>query len=277
MKKMKKLLRYIPLTKPIYQQIEKDEYRHRFANDCYGCFWGVYQTFEEAIQSAPKNKKIGYNYENLAQDYQQMLESGDWEKSGRTIATFDYPVMFWLKSIFQQEGSRTVFDFGGNVGVHFYLYSKYIDYPENLHWTVCEVPAIAEAGKALAEKNCVKNINFTTKLEELNGQEVFISSGAIQYVKNLAEALAPFQKPKHLLINRLPLYENGSQFVTLQNAGRVFHVQYVFNKTEFLEELNKIGYELIDTWKDYEDNCYIPYYPEKSVSFYYGLYLKLRS
>jgi putative methyltransferase (TIGR04325 family) len=272
---MRRIIKQIPFAKQIYRQFQETQYKHQFAEDCYGCFWGVFQTFEQAIQSSPRTKSIGYDNANLAHEYQQMLEENNWENSGRVIASYDYPVLFWLNSIFSQEGSKTIFDFGGNVGIHFYTYAKYIEYPENLKWTVCDVPTIVNAGVSLAKKRCVQELEFIINFPDLNGKEIFISSGAFQYVENLANTLFQYGKPRHLLINRLPLYD-GEQFVTLQNGGKVFYPQYVFNKNKFIEELSMIGYELIDIWEDRVDACIIPFHPEKSVPFYHGLYLKLK-
>jgi putative methyltransferase (TIGR04325 family) len=272
---MRRLIKQIPFAKQIYRKFQKTQYKRQFAGDCYGGFWGVFQTFEEAIQASPKTKNIGYDDANLAQEYQQMLEDNNWENSGCVVASYDYPVLFWLNSIFSQEDSQTIFDFGGNVGIHFYSYAKYIKYPENLTWTVCDVPKIVNIGVNLAKKRSIKGLDFTINIQDLNEKKIFLSSGTIQYVDNLVNRLYQSGKPRHLLINRLPLYD-GDQFVTLQNGGKVFYPQYVFNKTNFIEELNTIGYELIDIWEDRVDSCIIPFHPEKSVPFYHGLYLKLK-
>ncbi|MBW4627281.1 MAG: methyltransferase, TIGR04325 family [Brasilonema octagenarum HA4186-MV1] len=274
---MKKIIKQIPFAKPIYRFFQEKQYKHRFARDCYGCFSGVFQTFEEAIESAPQTKSIGYDSAELAQEYQQMLEDNNWENSGGVIASYDYPIIFWLSSIFHHNQGKTIFDFGGNVGIHFYSYAKYIEYPKNLTWMVCDVPAIVNHGITLAKKRSVENLEFTVDLKDVKGKEIFISSGAIQYVENLASSLSLYHKPKHLLLNRLPLY-NGNQYVTLQNGGKVFYPQYVFNQIEFIEQFSKIGYELVDIWEDRNDSCIIiPYDPEKSVPFYHGLYFKLKA
>jgi putative methyltransferase (TIGR04325 family) len=272
---MKIIIKRLPFVHQIYQLLKKKQYERRFAGDCYGCFYGVFETFEQAKQAAPKTKNIGYNHAELAQEYEQMLEGNNWENSDGVIASYDYPVLFWLNSIFKREGASTIFDFGGNVGVHFYTYAKYLEYPKNLNWVVCDVPAIVNVGRGIAEKRGVQNLDFTIDFKDISGQEILFSSGTVQYIEDLAKMLSLYHKPKHLLINRLPLYDTGSRFVTLQNGGQVFYPQYVFNKSEFIAELNRIGYELIDIWQDIADSCVIPFYPQHSVPFYHGLYLQL--
>lgn len=277
---MKSIIKQIPFVKRSYQVYKEKKYKSQFATDCYGCFWGVFNTFEEAVQAVPKTKSVGYDNEELAQEYQQMLEDNNWENQGRSIFLYDYPILFWLNSIINQ-GSTTVFDFGGNVGVHYYSYAKYLEKSEKitsnikLKWTVCDLPEIIKAGKKIAEKRDVKDLDFTSNFEDIESKEIFIGAGVIQYVENLAEKLSLTYKPQHLLINRVPLYD-GQQFATLQNGGKVFYPQYIFNKTQFIEGLIGIGYELIDIWEG-TGSCIIPFHPEKSVSSYSGLYFRLRN
>jgi putative methyltransferase (TIGR04325 family) len=269
---MRRIILRLPFARQLYQHYQELEYERLFAGDCYGCFRGVYDTFEEATRSAPKTKSIGYDNTELAEEYQQDIEAQT------AVQSYDYPVMLWLNSIFTiNPVNISIFDFGGNVGIHFYAYEKYINYSANLKWMVCDVPAIVKAGKELAERRHRSEIVFTENFEEASGKDIFLASGSIQYVENLSVSISSLaEKPKHLLLNRLPLYD-GPQFVTLQNGGKVFYPSYVFNKTEFIYALNKIGYEMVDIWEDRIGGCLIPFHPEKSCPFYYGLYLKLKS
>lgn len=271
---MKRMIKAIPLTQKTYRYFQELKYERRFATSCYGCFRGVFNTFEEAIQSAPKTKTIGYDNDELAQEYQQMAELGDWEHSKSIITAYDYPVLFWLNSIFTANPVNNIFDFGGNVGIHFYAYQKYLNF-RNLTWTVCDLPEIVKAGKELAQKRQEQDLVFTTSFEEASNNNILIASGCVQYINSFSEQIEKISnKPTHILINRLPLYD-GKQFVTLQNGGKVFYPQYVFSKTEFLQSFQNIGYQLIDIWKDSMDSCMIPFHPEKSVPFYHGMYFKL--
>lgn len=269
---MRRVINHLPFTRQLYRRYQEAKYERIFATDeGYGCFRGVYKTFEEAISSAPKSKSIGYDNFELAQEYQQYVESQT------TVQSYDYPVMLWLNSIFNNSSENiSIFDFGGNVGIHFYVYENYLNYPSTLQWIVCDLPAIVQAGKELAQKRQRLALTFTEKFEEASGKAILLASGSIQYVENLSQVISSLpEKPRHLLINRLPLH-NGSQFVTLQNGGKVFYPSYVFNKTSFMDSLNKIGYEMVDIWEDRVDSCLIPFHPEKSCPFYYGLYLKIK-
>ena len=65
--------------------------------------------------------------------------------------------------------------------------------------------------------------------------------------------------------------------MTLQNGGKIFYPQYVFNRTEFIDNLESIGYDLIDIWAGISDSCLIPFHPDKSVPYYQGLYFELKN
>ncbi len=263
------------ILKQVYWQLTQANYKQRFATDGYGLFLGVFSTMAEAIASAPKTKSIGYNSAELAQEYAQMLETGNWENSTRVVAEYDYPVLMWLSLIFQDLGENiSIFDLGGNVGVHFYAYQNYLKYPPNLRWQVCDLPEIAKAGAAIAAKRSIQALSFTSSWQEMKSPDILIGSGSIQYINDFVQKLT--YQPKHLLINRLSLYD-GEEFVTLQNGGKVFYPQYVFNKSKFISDLESLGYKLIDIWQDRIDTCIIPSHPHKSLPFYYGLYFKLES
>jgi putative methyltransferase (TIGR04325 family) len=259
---------------PIVRQVYRYAAFQQFRTNGYSRFWGIYETFEDAILAAPKTKKVGYNHAELALEYQQMLAQDNWENSGRTIAAHDYPLLFWLNSIFERGEGKTIFDFGGNVGIHFYSYSKYLTYPIDLNWKICEVPEIANVGKQIADQRGISNLDFTCEFKDVENKNVLIGSGSIQYVDNLSNMMPEHGKPLHLLINRVPLYD-GSRFVTLQNGGMVFYPQYIFNKTEFINGLENIGYKLVDIWENQGDSCIIPFYPDRSIVKYYGLYFQL--
>jgi putative methyltransferase (TIGR04325 family) len=198
----------------------------------YACYRGIYENFETAEAAVPKSKKLGYDHPDLAQAYL--------EEFGSYIGYYDYPVLLWLQKLIKD--GINVFDFGGNIGTHFYGYERYLSYPSHLSWTVCELPEIIKAGETLAAKQGRSELEFTTKFSKANGADIFLASGVIQYVKDLSEKLAELNNPpQHLLINRIPLCE-GQTFVTLQNGGMVAYPVQVSNRKQFIQSLENIGY-----------------------------------
>jgi putative methyltransferase (TIGR04325 family) len=232
-------------------------------------FRGVYGSFQEALQAAPRTKKVGFNHEEFATFYQDRLQ--------RVFAE-DYPVLFWLRTILGN-GCRA-FDFGGHRGHHFYVYARYLDYPKDFSWTVCDVPLIVKAGEELArEMKVTDRLKFTTDFSAADGATVFLAAGSLHYIEAppLAEALANLRSaPRHLILNKVPLYD-GKGYVTLQNGQLAFHPLHVYNRGEFVGSLRNLGYESIDEWPVPTRHGRIPFHPEASFPTYSGLYLRMRN
>jgi putative methyltransferase (TIGR04325 family) len=188
----------------------------------------------------------------------------------------DYPVLFWLSRILAE--APRVFDFGGHVGLAFYGFESYLDYPTGLVWTVYDVPSVLAEGRKLAEQHRGTALRFTDQLSELAQHTVLHASGALQYVETpLAQQLVQFAaRPKHLLLNKLPLYD-GEPYVTLQNTMHSYNPYAVYNRAAFIGALEALGYQLIDAWDDYERSCRPLNRPDYYVPHYTGLYLRLES
>ncbi len=244
-------------------------YERLFSSDeFFGTFRGVFSTFDEALRSAPPNRSRGFDNAVYAKEYRERMDR---------VYSYDYPVLFWLAPILRP-GVR-VFDYGGHVGVQFYSYRRYLDFPERLRWLVCDVPAVVAAGRAIAaEKGVEDRLAFTTDVREADGADIFICAGALQFVERplLHETLSSLSSPPaHLFLNKLPL-RDGAGFVTLQNAGPMYVAQYVFDRGAFLTSLDRAGYELVDQWEDRVHSCRIPFQQEMDVPHYSGLYLRRR-
>ncbi|CAG0882008.1 unnamed protein product [Cyprideis torosa] len=255
---------------------EQQEYEDHFATaSAENLFRGVYSRFEEAIQSAPQTKPMGYDHDAPANMYKDRLER---------IYPSDYPILFWLEKALASHRLNDkggvcdrVFDLGGHIGVAFYSYRNYIQYPQTIDWQVCDVEAVTRAGLRLAEKRAATQLSFTTYYDEADGRDIYFSSGALQYLEEpFASLIARLSsKPGHLLLNLLPLCD-GDGFVTLQNIGTAFCPYRVSNKNEFIASVLALGYELVDQWDNPEKSCNIPFYPEQSLDHYTGMYFRLK-
>lgn len=227
-------------------------------------FRGVYKSFEQAVMDAPKGKLLGYDHRQIATIYSD-------------YATFvlpsDYPAMFWLEQ--QLRKGLSVFDFGGNTGISFFAWQKYLTYPPNFRWTVCDLPAVIESGRELASEHHESRLTFTSKFEDADGVDVLLSAGTVQYVESrlstyIGQLTSP---PMHLLINRVPLHETR-ECVTLQNIKWMVSPYHVFQRSRFVEDIEALGYDLADSWSVPELSCWIPFYPEYSLECYSGLYFR---
>lgn len=236
----------------------------------HGKFKGVYSSFDEATKGVKILK--GYNEDEIVASCLEV------SINNTKIMEYEYPIFFWLEQIFseiKEDRVIKVFDFGGRFGGHFF---KFLPFAKKykFSWLVCEVEKMAIMGR---KKNENKQLKFTFSFEDLKGSDIFLSSGTIQYVDGLSLSntlMKSPNKPKYILLARLPMQTQVKKYVTLQNQKIAFIPQYVFNKNDFIQEMNEINYELVSEWDDFSDSCVIPFHREKSVSSYIGLYFKLR-
>jgi putative methyltransferase (TIGR04325 family) len=228
-----------------------------------GSYRGVFGSFAEARASAPRDKH-GFDHPELASIYDDRLDR---------VFPSDYPVLFWLDRILPDV--RSVFDWGGHIGLTFYAYRKYLEFADTLSWRVCDMPAIIEAGAKLAEKKGERGLSFTSNATEADGFDAILAAGSLQYLERpFAEQLAALsRRPRHLLINKLPLYE-GEPFVTLQNTVHSYNAYQIGNRAQFVGSVERLGYTLVDSWTTPDVTCIIPLHPERSIHAYSGLYFR---
>ena len=229
----------------------------------YASHRGVYKTFAEANASAPENLIAGEH----TFEYPDRIER---------IFPYDYPVLFWMQPIIKK--ISRIFDIGGNIGVHFYSYQRYLSFPDNLKWQVFEVPEIVRAGEERARGVGESRLTFTSSLSSVEDVDLIYAAGSIQYIESpsFPELLNKYQvKPTHIIINKIPLYD-GEGFVTLQNGGNSFYPYQVFNRTEFINSVTEIGYQLVDSWIIPERNFWLPCDPARSFGPSSGLYFELK-
>lgn len=228
-------------------------------------FRGVYSTYDEAMAAAPKDRQLGYDNAEAAAYYRERLHQ---------VYPADYPVLFWLREIFES-GARTVFDLGGHVGIGFFAYQKFLQYPEGLQWRVCDVPAVCEAGRGLAAESNAEALSFTTDRSEATDFDVLFTSGALQYLEEgFIDVLAALSRPpRHLLLNLVPLGPNPP-FYTLQTIGVAYCPYRIESSDTLTRGLADLGYEAVDLWENPEKSCFIPFHPENSLDAYQGGYFR---
>jgi putative methyltransferase (TIGR04325 family) len=238
------------------------EHNRKFEN-WPGSYRGVFRSFEEARASAPKDK-LGFDHPELATIYDDRLDR---------VFPSDYPILFWLGRVLPD--SSSVFDWGGHIGVTFYAYQKYLEFPPALRWCVCDMPEIIKVGQKLAAERGEHRLSFTSDARTADGFDTLLAAGSLQYLERpFAEQLAALsRRPKALLINKLPLYD-GESFVTLQNTVHSYNPYNIGNRREFVESVERLGYELVDSWTSPDVTCIIPLHPERSIHAYSGFYFR---
>lgn len=249
---------------PIITHAFRARYDHSFKTRQANLFRGVFHSMTDARASAPSNKALGYDQPGAAAMYRDRM---------KTVFHTDYPLLFWLNSLIKPD--TRVFDLGGHVGVSFYAYERYINFPKSLEWLVCDVRAVTNSGEALAKENNNTNLSFTNDYTAMDGCNVLFASGSLQYIEqDLSNIIAGLiRSPDHLLINLLPAHDEHA-CVTLQNIGTAYCPYRIFKADEFIASIHNVGYKLIDRWENPEKACDIPFHEEHSIKPYSGFYFE---
>jgi putative methyltransferase (TIGR04325 family) len=244
--------------------IRRWDYRRRRFPRSPDSYLGVYGSFEEARRAAPG--RTGYDHGEMAGIYDDRMQQ---------LFPYDYPVLFWLQRILTR-GSQ-VFDFGGHVGVTYYAFAKLLEYPADLRWVVCDVPAVIERGAALASEQGARQVEFTDNPDLCEGSDVLLALGVLQYLEtDLADHLAKLKtRPRHIIVNKTPMID-GEPYLTLQNTFNSYNPYRVLDRAAFIGSLALLGYEVVDSWLNPSLKCSVPYQAEQAVDAYTGVYLRAR-
>src|SRR4030095_13749614 len=126
---------------PVIKAIRKSRYDRLFENNAnWNLFRGTFATSDAAQASAPATRPVGYDNAASAELYLDHLR----------IDQHDYPSLFWLSRSFA-EGLKRVADIGGAVGIKYYAFQEFIEFPAETVWRVIDVPAVAQRGREFAE------------------------------------------------------------------------------------------------------------------------------
>jgi putative methyltransferase (TIGR04325 family) len=188
----------------------------------------------------------------------------------------DYPALFHIQRLLPQIG--TVFDLGGGIGNIFYCYSKYVDMPKSLSWSIFDLPETSRTGAKLAKERNEPRLRFAAQWGEADGVDLLITTAALHYFEKPLPAMISElrRKPRYILVNRAPLVE-GPAFATVQD-GIVYRLAcFLYNRDDLIRGFESLGYELIDSWQIAEPEHFVivPCYPDRSVTAYSGLFLRL--
>jgi putative methyltransferase (TIGR04325 family) len=250
---------------PFVRQWHRVQYQRHFTRT-YGyerIFSGVYPTFAEALAHIPSDRPAGYDNAETATFL------------GRTspMLPSEYPVLFWLSRLLADHPK--VFDFGGYLGLNYNWYNGYGIFPPALHWTIYDVPAVIREGQAILAREPDPRLEFTHDLSRAAGADILFASGSLHFCEDsLSVMLARLERlPPHLLINKTPTNWQPTYF-TLNNMGPAISAYKIVNRTEFVASLEALGYELVDSWKNPDLTCYIPFHPDESVTSFDGFYFR---
>jgi putative methyltransferase (TIGR04325 family) len=249
---------------PIISWLSALAYR-RYFNTATGevrLFKGIYPNFPAASRAIPPNRLQGYdNPPSASRLVHERFR----------IIPADYPIIFWLLKLLPE--CELLFDWGGNVGISYFAYRRYLNYPSRLIWHVSDVPAVTAMGQTIASQEDSPGLRFSSSLEALAVADILLAAGTLHFIEDPFAILGSIPKlPRHVLLNKVPTYDLPSA-VTLQNMGSAFCPNHLFNRAAFLRNFEQLGYRLIDEWLSPDLACYIPFHRDHSIRAYSGFYL----
>jgi putative methyltransferase (TIGR04325 family) len=253
---------------PGVRWIGRPLYRRLFRRPYHGGnnYSGRYATYAEALAAAPATMPTTYAHAGTSGMYRDQHER---------IRVSDYPLLHWLGRLLR-EGQHRIFDLGGHVGVSYYGFRRYLDYPPEMEWCVHDVPDVMEAGRDWATGNDPQgHLRFTGSRSDASGHDVLLTSGALQYLDyTLPEMLQALpDPPAHVLVNLVPMHPSHGYF-TLQNIGKAVLPYRVTAIPEFVAAMEALGYALEDQWRSAERYLRVPFEPACRVDGYEGFYFR---
>ncbi len=255
------------ISRPMYRRYFSKPYEH--GNIYHGVYTDYYEALLDAKRLSSDDLPASYDVDKATIMYRQQL---------LRLRACDYPTMYWIDQLIGN-GARRIFDLGGHIGLAFYGFSRYIDYPSGLIWNVHDLDKVIQTGRSIATRRDPSGkLRFVQAPEAADGCDVLISTGALQYLEySLPELLdrliAP---PRHVLFNLTPLHPTKS-FFTLQNLGVAVCPYRVQSDAALVQQMAERGYQVRDRWELSERNLRIPFEPDYEVQAYYGIYFERQS
>jgi putative methyltransferase (TIGR04325 family) len=253
---LKEILKFISQV-PLLRVIGKLTYKRIFLRSGRGRFYGVFNTVEEAKSFMADSKPTSYADVDLTETNIESFMS---------MHLFDYPVMAHLMMGLSE--IKHLIDFGGHIGVKYYVYQRYIPSLKEVNWKVIDVPFCVERGLREASRRNVKNLSFCTDLSEATNCDALLVSGSIQYVgKPLGDLLDSMKNlPQTIIFNKLPLH-GGPDFYTIENFGKAKVIYHIFNKDNFEAQLRSRHYSKADEWVIESRDIFIPFFNNQLIKF----------
>ena len=197
------------------------------------------------------------------------IDHESWLSARPNVQLHDYPMLHWFAHFSALEPS--VIDIGGSVGVTYYVYSKMLQWLTAYSWQVLELPDVVEQGRKLAIQRNNSTLSFVSSWEELKPASILLCAGAAQFLPmDLAVHVREMkEQPSVILINRVPIHSRKS-YVTLQNTGSSITPCKVWERREFIDSFEVLGYTLVDDWSCAHNSLYVPYHPDLTLHEFRG-------
>ena len=246
---------------PLLYDYRRHRYRNRFLNEEFGTFWGVFDSFNSALSSVPKEIASSYQDESLVDFHLDQFMQ---------LLPFDWPVLYFLSDLISKGSARSMIDFGGHVGVKYYAYQKLLALPDDFHWRVVDLaPMVAEGRRRCADFK-PRHLTFYDDVALAPASDILFCSGVLQFCPFTVDAIIQqcVSRPRYVIINKIPFSQDGA-FVTLENFNKVKVAYQVFDRHRHDADREKLGYELLWRWRIPHRDFEIPYSkPRRNVKMF---------
>jgi len=183
--------------------------------------------------------------------------TGKWDRDGVVFdqQAFNEPLLEALRVVAQDSRRLDVIDLGGSLGSTWWQHrDAFGSVP--VRWLVVEQAHYVRAGKEFQNEV----LGFCGSLDEavgLNGSQVFLCSGALQYLDDPWAMLGRIVDLgfRHVVLDRVPLVRSGVTRLAIQTnppglGGRSYPI-WLLNERELLGRLEG-RYSIMRTWPGFD-------------------------
>ncbi len=232
---------------------------------------GKFDNFQQAQFAIPDTATKEYdviNKKKAANEAQELERLDNW------FHDIDYPLLFWLSKLVTPK--IHVLELGGSVGHFFYTSEHYHQYPDDVLWTIAELPEAAKLGTKIAQHRNEHRLRFIDSdlIHTSPASQIFITAGTLQYMNiSLPELLRNLPDlPAHVLIHNLPCHSNEA-FWTLQDLGICEVPYYIYSAQTLENAMSQLGYSVKAEWKN-PRFVEIPFHRHLMIDGYLGFYFQ---
>ncbi len=160
-------------------------------------------------------------------------------------------VLSFLVNLLSQKKSIRVLDHYGGTGIIYHNMHPYLQFPENVEWSILDSPTLLRMGKEYLNQGVNRGrgkVNFISDLPNSSSEkfDVVYVNTSVQYYPDYQKTIRDLLafKPKYFVFTRL-LSGEGKTFVCMQKLfGKQTPCRFI-NSREFVEYFKENGYDLI--------------------------------
>jgi putative methyltransferase (TIGR04325 family) len=244
-------------------------------------FCDIFPTYHEAMDSIPASLRDGWNQGQTAENiagygYDELRLAAATGVAPSIPQSSTYAAFFWLDQLIKLS-CRSVLDVGGAGGQTYHRYRMAASPPEDIDWTVMDVPSVVKHGRRESAKlEGPQPKLISTPGEMAPSYDIVLAQGCVQYQSpaQFADFLGMVARARYAIITKVPLY-TGPDVWTTQFLETSWVPYRIWNRGSFLAILKEAGAELVASWSIRDFEVWIPTYPQCRIDETTGILIKL--